>query len=485
MNNFIKNLQLAVVLLAIIVAISSCKKDDPVDQEAIKEKAWALEVHDVMSQLYLWNNILPTTLDNNKYNTAQKALDYLSSIKINSATMEPIDKYSFLDKIGNLSGEIGEGTASGDFGFMVTAALNASNTVSFYVNYVYKNSPAGKAGVERTFEITKINGSTSVHPGVTSSGYLDTSSAGYINMVNALFYSSNSTFSMKKPNGTTIDVALTAASYQINSVLMDSIYTVNNKKAGYIVFNEFLGEPSQIELAKTINRFEANGVTDLIIDLRYNGGGSVATCEYFCNLIAPASAHGNVMYRYNFNSLLTQYAIQEKWETSFNFNKTNSFSPNSICFIVSDNTASASELLINNLLPYMQGKIQLIGSTTYGKPCGFWGEPIGYDEDQTTTKEGYDLYAVSFETRNALNEGGYYQGMEPGTSTYPGKIANDYVSIPWGNISDDCLANALSYIGTGAFKTNAMKAKGMSGSSITSKLNQFKFNGMIDFSHKF
>jgi C-terminal processing protease CtpA/Prc len=51
---------------------------------------------------------------------------------------------------------------------------------------------------------------------------------------------------------------------------MDSIYTINNKKAGYIVFNEFLGEPSQIELAKTINRFEANGVTDLIIDLRYN-----------------------------------------------------------------------------------------------------------------------------------------------------------------------------------------------------------------------
>jgi hypothetical protein len=152
---------------------------------------------------------------------------------------------------------------------------------------------------------------------------------------------------------------------------------------------------------------------------------------------------------------------------------------------VSDKTASASELLINNLLPYMQGKIQLIGSTTYGKPCGFWAVPIGYDEDQTTTKEGYDLYAVSFETRNALNEGGYYQGMIPGTSTYPGKIANDYVSIPWGNTSDDCLANALSYIGTGAFKTNAQKVKGMNGSSISSKLNQFKFNGMIDFRHKF
>lgn len=471
----------AVLILALVVFANYGCKDKEIDEDAVKEKKWASEVYDAMSDIYLWNTALPSTFNDKKYATAQDALDYLSSLKINPATSKPIDKYSFLDKIGNLSGEIEGGTASGDYGFMVQAARSASDEISFYVIYVYKNSPAGIAGVERGCEITKINGSTDVHPTITTEGYLNTSSNGYKNMVNSLFSSTSASFTLKRPNGTSFDVSMNTASYAINSVLKDSIYSLSGNKAGYIVFNEFLGTTAQTELSDKISRFQANGVNNIIIDLRYNGGGSVETCEYLCNLLSPASANGSTMFRYKMNTLLTEYYAYKGWSTVSNFQKTNTYTPQKIYFIVSDNTASASELLINNLRPYFPGKIFLIGSTTYGKPCGFWPTPIGYTEDQTTEKEGYDLYAVSFEMQNANNEGSYYDGMKPGTTTYPGVEANDYVTIPWGDTRDACLSQALNHITTNAFKAQASNAPGVSKPKIMLQPTDRLFKGMIEF----
>ena len=445
-----------------------------------KEQHWSYDVFSTMKDIYLWTDALPSAFVPRNYNIADDALAYLSGLKINSETGAAIDHYSFLDKIGNLSGEIGQGTASGDYGFMVTAGINSSNQVSFFVTYVYKDSPAGLAGVARSYEITKINGSDAVHPEVDSQGYLIASSAGYTNMVNALFYSTTASFTFKKPDGTTLDVSLAVGSYTINSVLYDAVINVGAKKVGYMVFNQFLGTTSQTELSNTIAKFETNGVQYLIVDLRYNGGGSVETCEKFCSLIAPASANGKVMYSYKMNPELTQYYATQRYSLSSTFSKTNSFQPIKIYFIVSGNTASAAELLINNLRPYYDGNLFLIGQTTYGKPCGFWATPIGYSEKQTTPKEGYDLYAVSFEAVNANKEGGYYAGMTPGTSKYPGVLAYDSYNLSWGNTADLCLAQAINHISGGAFKVSAAsKVKAINTTPISNIDRQFK--GMIDF----
>jgi len=458
----------------------SCNKDE-VTPVLTQEQNWTTEVYTSMKDIYLWNDALPATLDATKYTTADKALEYLTGLKINPTTGKAIDHYSFLDKIGNLSGEINQGTASGDYGFMVVAGYNTSNQVSFFVNYVYKNSPAGKAGVVRSSEIVNINGSTAVHPGVDSQGYLDVTSAGYTNMVNALFSSTSASFGFLKPDGTTLTTSLSVASYSINSVLCDSIYTVGTKKVGYVVFNQFLGASSQTELANTINKFQAGGVKYLIVDLRYNGGGSVQTCENFCSLLAPVSANAKTMYTYKMNTVLTQYYISQNESFTTNFTKTNTFEPTQLYFIVSGGTASAAELLINNLRPYYTGNLFLIGKTTYGKPCGFWTTPIGYTDKQTTTKEGYDLYAVSFELVNANNEGGYYTGMTPGTVTYPGVLAKDSYYLPWGDLNDLCLAQAISHISGGAFKVSSMlsKVKSVNVTPLSTIDRQFK--GMIDF----
>lgn len=468
----------------LFVFFYSCKDEDEysVYSNLTKEQQWSLDVFSAMKAIYLWNDTLPASLDTALYNTPEKALGYLARLKIDPETGQAIDRYSFLDKIGNLSGEINQGTASGDFGFMVTPAYNyASNQVSFYVTFVYKNSPAGMAGVARTYEIVRINESDSVHPEVTSEGYLVTTSAGYINMVNALFNSSTATFTFKKPDGSMLTTSLNAQSYALNSVLYDTVYTVGSSKVGYMVFNQFLGESAQTEFTNTINSFQSSGVEELIVDLRYNGGGSLETCEILSSLIAPSTANGKRMYSFILNPGLTQEFERQNESLTTNFSKTNTFQPATIYFIVSGSTASASELLINNLLPYYTGKLFLIGQTTYGKPCGFWSTPIGYTENQTTTKEGYDLYAVSFETVNANGEGGYYSGMTPGTTKYPGVLAYDSFWLPWGDLNDDCLAQAINHIAEESFRiaTRSSRVKSVDVAPVFSLDRRFK--GMIDF----
>ena len=467
-------------LLFSLLFVSSCTKDDELTPSELDQK-WSSEVFSNMKSIYLWNDALPSTLDQTQYTTAETTLEYLTGLKLNPETGQPIDHYSFLDKIGKLSGEINQGTSSGDYGFMVTAAYNEIEQVSFYVTYVYKNSPAGRAGVARSFEIVNINGSDSVHPQVSIDGYLVTSSPGYINVVNALFNSSSARFGFKKPDGAILTTSLTTGSYAINSILYDSVFTVGSKKVGYMVFNQFLGASSQTELQHTIGSFQTSGVTDLIVDLRYNGGGSVETCEKLSSMLAPSYANGNTMYTNVLNNELTQYFISQNENLTVDFIKTNTFEPRAIYFIVSGSTASASELLINNLRPYYPGKLFLIGQTTYGKPCGFWSTPIGYTENQKTTKKGYDLYAVSFETVNADYEGGYYTGMTPGTSRYPGVYADDSFWLPWGDLNDDCIAQAVYHMQASAFWSNSVRKRVKSLKSTPVSTINRQFKGMIDF----
>ena len=478
-KTFIPNLLSILALIGFIgtsiSTLTSCKKaeePDPIVKPVAltKEQKWSKAIYDNMKEIYYWNDTLPKTFDPAKYTTPESALEYLISIKLNPNTGESIDHYSFLDKIGGLSGEITEGKASGDYGFMITAAYNESAKVSWFVTYVYKGSPAGNAGVKRSYEITAVNGNSAVHPEVSNDGYLVPESAGYTNVVNALFNSESVRFTFKKNDGALLEAQMSVTSYDIKSVLLDSIYTVGNKKAGYIVFNQFLGSSSEVELSQVISKFESANVKHVIVDLRYNGGGSVNTCMTFSNILAPTAATGKVMFRYKLNKVLTSQ--ENPSDLVANFVKPNALDPLELYFIVGGGTASASELLINNLKPYYPGKLFLIGNTTYGKPCGFWATPIGYEENQTTTKEGYDMYAVSFETVNANDEGAYYTGMTPSINV------SDMVGYQWGDINEARLGQALYHIANGSFYTT--KAGSGKNQALKSDIDR-RFKGMIDF----
>ena len=147
---------------------------------------------------------------------------------------------------------------------------------------------------------------------------------------------------------------------------MDSVYTVNTKKIGYLSYNSFLGDTAKTyaEFQRIFNRFATQNINDVVIDLRYNGGGYVTVQNKLANYLVATSANGSVMMKQQYNDKYPQYN-----ETT-NFRKAGSLNLNRVFFIVSNNTASASELLINNLKPYMD--VKLIGpSKTYGKPWLF------------------------------------------------------------------------------------------------------------------
>jgi carboxyl-terminal processing protease len=152
------------------------------------------------------------------------------------------------------------------------------------------------------------------------------------------------------------------------------------------------------------------------------------------------------------------------------YEKAGSLNLNRVFFIVTGSTASASELLINNLRPYMD--VKLIGDTTYGKPVGFF--PIDI--------YNYSIYPISFKTVNSAGSADYYSGFAPD------KLTPDGVDKNWGDIEEPSLATALNYIITGSFgrRTGAtdeqnrnMLLKQKQFAPLSNKLSNKKFTGMF------
>jgi C-terminal processing protease CtpA/Prc len=400
----------------------------------------------------------------------------MKTYAINPTGNKPYDKYSFLDKTGEVAGEIQQGVA-GDLGMQVTYAGDgtAANT-SLYVLYADKNSPAGQKGVQRGWQITAINNASVAYDGSNGPNVQ--------NVINAVYYDASASFTFLKPDGTTATATLSKAVYDINPILFDSVYTVGAKKVGYFVFNTFSNVTNngastltKTEIDRVFNKFAAAGISSLIVDLRYNGGGSVATTEYLDNLIAPASVAGKEMYHYLYNDKLTSYQDQIGLEDKVNFTGGGNLNLDHVFFIGTSSTASASELTINNLKPYMD--VKLVGETTYGKPVGFFAFTIS-DFHNGVEKDLADLYAINFETRNANNQGGYFNGLTPDED------AIDYVDVPWGYSQyDDNLSKIFNYISTGTFGRGSVQERMANGKSlkmaVQAKMPSLRFNGMVDY----
>jgi C-terminal processing protease CtpA/Prc len=289
------------------------------------------------------------------------------------------------------------------------------------VRYVEPQSAAGKAGVRRGWRITRINGSTNVN----------TSNAATI--TKGVYESNSGTFTFQKPDGTTVDVTLNANSYNEHPVVLDSVYAAGSKRVGYLVFNSFLGDTARIynDFNRVFSRFAREGINELVIDLRYNGGGYVNVQERLANYIINSSSSGKVMLTETFNDKNTRY------NKSINFRKLGTVNLNRVFFIVSNSTASASELLINNLKPYMD--VRLVGpSSTHGKPVGYFPIAVG---------EWY-IFPISFRTVNSNGEGNYFNGLQVNTR------ATDGIDKDWGDRSETALASILNGLSGGTLRNS-------------------------------
>jgi hypothetical protein len=211
------------------------------------------------------------------------------------------------------------------------------------------------------------------------------------------------------------------------------VYNTGNKKIGYLVFNSFLGDTTEIysRFQQSFSRFAAAGVEDLIVDLRYNGGGYVSVQNKLAGYIAPTSAQGGLLMKQQFNDKYTRF------NSTTLVQKQGALNLSRVFFIVSNSTASASELIINNLKPYMD--VKLVGpSNTYGKPVGYFNIPVG----------DWYIFPVSFRSTNKLEQGNYFDGIAVDSRT-PDGLDKD-----WGDLQEACLAKAVRYITSGNFGPN-------------------------------
>ena len=426
-------------------------------------------------EVYLWEELIPSY---DQFNPRQYAgttlLEAGSAVMNGIRKLQPLDRFSFVT-----SKESSAGLQSGEnvsLGFFIKAAaadrVDPIDSVHWYVSYVYDKSTSGLAGVKRGWYINKIDGTP-----------INYDQAG-LKVLNEVFFGAtkSASFEFVKPDGSTATSNLNKTSFVSNSVLHQSVIPVAAKKVGYLVFNQFFGEPSRVELTNAFNSFKAAGISDLVVDLRYNPGGSTQTQNALADLIAPASASNQVMYKYIFNKNLQNgnFPLLKRKSgfanTSFSetnntqkFTTTGGLGLTKVFIIVGKSSASASELLINNLKPYMD--VKLIGDSTYGKPVGFF--PIDVFN--------VSIYPISFKTVNSVGNADFYNGFGPD------KKSPDGVMFDWGNTAEPSLASALKYVQTGSFRASAaqaqMEERGLRTQQqlepLFSKLDQKRFSGMF------
>jgi len=445
-------------LMAGLVLLFACKKNhdatptnpptNPGSATGTAEELVMDSVYLFSKEVYFWNNVIPTY---DQFNPRQ----YKGSTELQSASnvmnairkLQPLDRFSFV-----ITKEESTGLQTGqdiDYGFFLKAGSIDKempiDSVYWFVTYVYDQSPAGAAGVKRGWIINKING--------TQLAYDQPS----VNLLNNTFFgaTTSASFEFKKPDRTLSTAPLNKASFQANSVLYKNVIVSGTNKVGYLVFNQFFGDPSRTELTNAFNYFQSEGITDLVVDLRYNPGGSTETQETLANLIAPTAADNQKMYIYQFNQQLQQgnfpllktkpgfgnVSFAESVNT-VNYKKAGNLNLSRVFFIVTSSTASASELLINNLKPYMT--VKLVGDTTYGKPVGFFPIDIA---------SKYSIYPISFRTINSSGNADYYNGFAPD------QLAPDGVDKDWGDVTEPSLAAVLKYLNTGTFRVAATEDK--------------------------
>jgi len=427
-----QNFILALAFVTTLIIFSACKKADvnaaapstptvnPVTPTSMNQ---VLDSSLLLSrEIYLWYNQIPSTFNAASYADPTKLMEAIRQYSVESGFSAPVDKWSFAMKKKDWDNEsnglvMSNTTANitGDFGISVFFRAEGD----LRVRSVEKASPAGEAGIHRSWRVLKINGNTN----------LTTTNSTFI--LDNVYNSSNTSFTFGKPDGSTADITLNAATYKTQPVYLDTIYNLSTKRIGYLVFNSFLGDTTQMynNFQRVFSKFASQDITDIAIDLRYNGGGYVSVQDKLADMLVSSSANNSLMFKEQFNDKNSQY------NAATNFQKTGSLNLSRIYFIVSNSTASASELLINNLKPYMD--VQLVGpSNTYGKPVGFF--PIGVGD--------WYIFPVSFRSINKNGTGNYFNGLPVNN-----RVA-DGLDKDWGDVTESCLASVLKRVTTSSYR---------------------------------
>ncbi len=360
------------------------------------------ELYSVMSQWYYWVDSI-STVDPEDYATADDLLEAMRFL--------PKDKWSYITNVSAFTQYYDEGTFVG-YGF----GYSPDDEGNMRVSFVYDDSDLANYGIERGWIIKEIN-STTVNENTDISDLLGSDEIGVTNSMK-----------FESPIGQIIDEDFSKKLVTMNTVLNETIINAENSKVGYFVFKNFIG-PSENELDDVFSYFKTQQIDELVIDLRYNGGGQIDIVSHLASLIIPDNVDGQVFVKYSHN----KYKSYQDVSTNF-IQDNNSLRLERIYFITGKASASASEVIINSLEPYLE--VYMVGDDTYGKPVGM------YAFESNVSDLVY--VPVSFKLVNSEGYGGYYEGLE--ADSY---VADDVMNN-FGE-GEAVLEEVLNHIETGSF----------------------------------
>lgn len=425
--------------------VTGCRKDDPapiVIPEATDVNKF---VYNGLHDYYLWNNDVPA-LKNTKYQNTDSLNVFLNKYsdpqKLFTSLLyqyNVIDKWSFLvDNSKTIDDWISGISESMGYDFML-ARIGSSNNIFGFVRYVYKGSPAEKAGVKRGDIFLTVNGQS-----LTVSNY---QALLFNNLTYTLGYATitNNTISL---SGKTL--TMTAVTIQENPIHKDTIFTYNNQKVGYLVYNGFNSD-FDIQLNDVFKKFKDAKIDQFILDLRYNGGGSVQSSIYLASMIYGTDVT-KVFAKSQYNSGLQAFLVDKYGPNALNDNFTstiektettpataiNTLNLQKIYIIVSDNTASASELLINGLRPYM--KVTVVGIETTGKYTGSMTVKDWDNNGNVSTKHTYAMQPIVVKYANSVGVSDFVNGLTPDI------VAEEDIAnlLPFGDPKETLLSYVLA-----------------------------------------
>jgi C-terminal processing protease CtpA/Prc len=338
------------------------------------------------------------------------------------------------------------------------SAKQDRETGRVYVTYIEPNSPAQKENITRGTEILAADG---VYIGsVITDEQLDIFNSALFPVTSG----ESHIFTIKRPDSIlTENIILTSTTTTEVPVHLTKTLDASGENIGYLMLNSFNIQTAEIQLINAVNQLKSAQISDLILDLRYNGGGYLGISAVLGTMIAGNKAYGQIFGTMIFNDKHSQYdpifneLIQPFIfpETSLGFSTTVAIPLPKLnlsrVFIISTNdTASASEALINSLRG-IDVEVFLIGETTTGKPYGFYGQ----DNCGTT------YYTIQYKGNNAKGYGDYADGFIPseldnGTNLVKGCLVADDLSNPLGNINEKMLGTAVHYIANDSCPTETM-----------------------------
>lgn len=406
---------LSVVVLFVFSLFFGCQKDQ---DDIIQPTPANLEVQNFiwkgLNQFYLWQTDVPNLADNRFAN--QAALDaFLTNYKVpedlfDALRVSPsIDRFSWMvDDYVTLEQSLQGTSKNNGVEFGLSYKPNSTTDVFGFVRYIIPGSDAATKDIRRGEMFTAVNGTQ-----LTVSNY------------ESLLFGSNDnyTLNMADYNGTSVSsngktVTLTKTTLTENPILIKNVITVGAKKIGYLMYNGFYAD-FDTQLNTAFGEFKSQGINDLVLDLRYNGGGSIRTATYLASMITGQFT-GKVFAKQQWNTKINTYfeandpnSLRNFFTDKIGSTPINSVNMTKVYILTTKSTASASELIINGLKPHIN--VVQIGDVTTGKNVGsvtLYDSP-DFSATNRNTKHKYAMQPIVLKIVNSADFGDYFNGLTP------------------------------------------------------------------------